>query len=161
MFIGVRTLSAVSIVFLGGMEVAALSFGHGSMLNTVATRALTRSLPPAAAAEPAAQTALVPAALDLQQVLVRRLAANTRDDISTLDSQVADEVIRIETWFYTTSATASPAHRHAAAAWTEYRTTLAAALALARAGRVSDADAAASALNAELRQFLVALAADE
>jgi hypothetical protein len=162
MFIGARALPGISMLLLAGIGVAALPAGTP---DRAATRVLTGWLLQAAAAEPAhaAQNALLATALDLQQSLTRRLAAAPRDDTSALDAQVADRVIRIETWFYKTNAAVSdsPARRRVAKAWTDYRASLAEALALAREGRVTEVHAAAVGLDATFRRFLVALAVDD
>ncbi len=164
MFIAGRTLSGISLLLLAGTGVGALSSGHGSTLSTLATRALTGWVPQAFAAgsKNAAESGLLVTALDLQQSVMLRLAAPT-GDTAALDAQVADLVIRIETWFSKANANVSdsPTNCRLANAWTDYRASIANALALARAGRVTDLHAAAPAIDTNFRRFVVTLAVDD
>ncbi len=164
MFTAGRTLSGISLVLFAGIGVGALSSGDGSTLNTIATRVLTGWMPQAFAAESkqAAESGLLVTALDLQQSIMQRLAITT-GDTSALDAQVADLVIRFETWFSKANAAVSdsPAHRRLANAWTDYRASIANALALARAGRVADARAASPGIDTAFRRFMVTLTVED
>jgi hypothetical protein len=165
MFIGARTLSGISLVLLAGLEVGALASGHVTPLTTAATWLSPGLLPQAAAAERAhtMDSIVMENALELQQTLTRRLAATPREDTAVLDAQLADRVMRIESWFYRTATTVSvsPAHHRAAEAWADYRAALAEALALARQGNMTEVRVAAVGVDTEFRRFVVALAIDD
>ncbi len=165
MFIGAPTLSGISMVLLAGLEIGALGSGRVGPLATVATWLAPGGLLPAVAAERARtmEGAVLENAIELQQTLTRRLAAGPREDTAVIDAQLADRVMRIESWFYRTATTVSdlPARHRAAAAWGDYRAALAEALSLARQGRTTEVRAAAAGLDVEFRRFVVALAIDD